>query len=126
MELNLDSLFPKPTLEPGENIVEMWLANRTQGFRGVGGRLYLTTHRVAFEPHQVEILLKSAPSSLPLGEVSSVELEAAEIAWAHLFDGGMRSRLKIVMKSGAVDLYVVNHPEEVAKRIQAALPASAA
>ncbi len=105
-------LFPIPTLEPGETIQKSWLANRTQSFRAVGGCLYLTNRRVVFEPNLVDINLGGKQCSIELDNIAHIGLEPGKFKITQLFDGSIRTRLRVDTKAGAPEFFVVNQPEE--------------
>jgi len=54
-------------LMPGESIVREGLANLQRGIETVGGKLYLTTKRLIFEPHAFNI--QRSVLVIPLEEV---------------------------------------------------------
>ena len=111
-------LFPTPNLEPGESIRESWVANRTQSqSRAVGGRLYLTTHKLAFVPHVFDAALAGQSCSIPLTHITSVGLQPGEFSFAHLFDGGLRTRLRVETDSGSNELFVVQRPDALQRTI---------
>jgi hypothetical protein len=113
-------------LESGETIRQSWLANRAQSeYRAVGGRLYLTNLRLAFEPHVVEVALGGKGHSLLLTSIASVGLQPGEFGLAHLFDGGLRTRLRVDMKSGAPEYFVVENVEEIQRLLSEAVASSA-
>lgn len=105
--------FPIPSLEKGETILESWLANRAQWFRAVGGCLYLTNRRMAFEPHIVDAKLGGKKCSLDFAEISKVGLEPGSFKLSHFFDGGLRTRLRVEKKSGRTEYFVVPDPEKM-------------
>jgi hypothetical protein len=119
--MNLDQLFPLPKLQAGETIRETWMVNRTQGFRAVGGRLYLTDRRLAFVPHVVDSFFHADPRSLDLDKITAVTTEPGEVAFAHLFDGGLRDRLRIESTGSEPDFYVINNLEKVMETLSAAV-----
>ena len=111
-------LIPKPELESGESIRESWLANRTQSqCRAVGGRLHLTTHKLAFIPHVFDAALAGQSWSVPLTRIARVGLQPGEFSFAHLFDGGLRTRLRVETDSGSHELFVVHRPDDLRRTI---------
>lgn len=61
----------KIELRRDERIIKQGKANFQRGLETVGGRLYLTTIRIVFEPHLFNI--QSAPEEIDLASVVSVE-----------------------------------------------------
>lgn len=106
-------LYPIPRLEAGETISESWLANRSQTFRAVGGCLYLTNHRVVFEPHVIDANLGGKKCALPLEKIARVTLEPGKFRFAHFFSGGLVTRLRVETKAGRAEHFVVQHPEKI-------------
>lgn len=59
-------------LLPGETIQKQGMANMMRGLESVGGKLYLTSQRIVFESHSLNI--QTGSSLVPLTEVESTEL----------------------------------------------------
>ena len=59
----------KTQLRPGEQVVKQSLGNMKRGLQNIGGKLYLTTQRVIFEPHVFNI--HSTIIAIELGQISS-------------------------------------------------------
>lgn len=115
-------VFPQPELEPGESIRDSWAANRTQSkCRAVGGCLYLTTHKLAFVPHVLDAALAGQSCSIPLSRIASVGLQPGKFSFAHLFDGGLRTRLRVETDSGSSELFVVQRPDALQRTISDAV-----
>lgn len=111
----------KQPAEPGE--VEAWsaAANRTQGGRAVGGKLYLTNRRLLFTPNFVDRFLRGRPWSVPLVDIVSVNTSPPGEFKTGPFSGSSRERLKVELRDGEIDLFVVKECAEVARRVGAAL-----
>ncbi|MDN5820621.1 MAG: GRAM domain-containing protein, partial [Brachybacterium sp.] len=58
-------------LAPGEALVRSGVANMQRGAETAGGKLYLTTERLVFTAHSLN--LRSGPSEVPLTEVAEVD-----------------------------------------------------
>jgi hypothetical protein len=100
-------------LEPGETEVWRKRANRTQGWRALGGRIVLTDRRLLFEPHALDRNTGGRGLALPLAEIRGVSV--APRTW-HPLNGGMRKRLAVETADGT-ELFVVNGVDEVARRV---------
>jgi len=59
-------------LLPGEQALKDGPANLQRGAETVGGRLYLTSQRLVFEPHALNVQRQAG--ALPLAQIQSVEL----------------------------------------------------
>ncbi|RMI31374.1 hypothetical protein [Nocardia stercoris] len=106
-----------PKLADGETVSWRRFANRTQGNRAVGGRLYLTGARVLFEPSHVDALTGGQSWSAPLEWVASV---GSQLPTGGAFDGGLRTRLRIQLRDGTVELFVVNGLDDAIAVLQRA------
>lgn len=104
-----------PKLAGGERVVWKQNANRTQGGRAVGGRLYMTDSRLFFQPNRIHAATKGQLWSAPLAAIESVSTDAPD---GGLFTGGLRTRLQIVASSGDSELFVVNHVGDTVQAIQ--------
>lgn len=110
---------PKHPLLPGEVVRDSWPANHTQHTqRAVGGRLFLTTHRLLFEPHAFDAATGGLPWAAPLAHVAHVGVTKVDLS--HLFGGGLRKRLKVAFRDGSHTLFVVNGAAGKAATITAA------
>ena len=105
-------VFP-PELHAGEVVRWSVRANRLQQKVGaVGGRLYLTNHRLIFCRNRFESLLGGREWNAPLGE-----LTAAEPA------GGLRT-IRIDRVDGGVERFIVAKKDQTAATIDAAIQES--
>ncbi len=100
-------IFPEPALEVGESIVWRALANRTQGGRAVGGRLYLTSRRICFSAHRLDRLFGGQDWESARDQITWVGLEPSSLD-SGPFSGGLRTRLRLDVADGDVELFVVN------------------
>ena len=96
----------------GEEVVYSRLANRMQGSRAVGGKLFLTDQRILFCPHRIDGLLAGKQWSVETGDVAEVGVEPKGSGKASKFGGGLRDRLRIRTRDGSEDLFVVKQLEE--------------
>ncbi|MFH1286552.1 MAG: GRAM domain-containing protein [Candidatus Magasanikbacteria bacterium] len=58
------------SLQEGESIIKESTANHFKGVEGVGGKLFLTTQRVFFKSHALNI--QTHEQSIPYSEIKSV------------------------------------------------------
>lgn len=111
--------FRRPSLRPDEAIVWRKAANRQQGqSRGVGGRLYLTEARLLFEPNQLEHRMRGVDWAVTLDQIDHVGKEARDF---NPFTG-LRTRLRVDLADGGVELFVVNNLEGVLQVLGSAIP----
>ncbi len=107
-----------PDLGQSENVIWKRAANRTQSSgRAVGGRLYLTQERLTFEPNRVDAITGGRNWQAPLGHIAGVSRQSPD---GNAFSGGLRSRLRLDLADGSVELFVVNHLDEVVGAIRQA------
>jgi hypothetical protein len=104
-----------PQLAGGERVVWKKYANRTQGGRAVGGRLYMTDSRLFFQPSRIDAATKGQFWSAPLAAIEGVSTDAPD---GNYFSGGLRTRLQINVSNGATELFVVNHVGDAVQAIQ--------
>lgn len=107
---------PDTPLEPGEVERHAVLANHSVGWRAVGGKLVVTDRRLVFRPNRVDRELGGGLWSVPLGQI--VEIGRRRPTF-HPFNGGLRSRLRIVTADGAEHLFVVNRLDREIETLQA-------
>ena len=107
----------KPTLQADEVARWQTAANRTQGNRSVGGRLFLTNQRVLFEPNRVDSITGGQRWSVDLTEVHEVGVEKRGM---NPVSGALRKRLRLKC-TGTTELFVVNHVDEVIDVLKTAL-----
>lgn len=104
----------------GEQVGWDCLANRQQdGWRAVGGKLYLTNQRIIFCPHFLERVLGGKKWSTPLDDITDATTEAPD---GEPLSGGLRPRLALLLQDGSRELFVVNNLNETVPRLQRALP----
>jgi hypothetical protein len=110
-------LYPIIDRRENEATVFTIATNRLQGSRAVGGRLTLTSQRLAFTPHRLEFRAQSWTSDL-----SEVRRARTEPKGTGVFDGTLRVRLA-VETTQAIEFFVVKDPAAVSGEINAALSA---
>jgi hypothetical protein len=108
--------MPKPVLNPDEQEIGTYRANRSQGTRAVGGHLLLTDQRVLFYPHGLDRSSGGKGWTCDLASITSVALTERG---RNPFDGSMRRRLKIECDRGT-EMFVVNKAETIAAAIRTA------
>jgi hypothetical protein len=107
---------PDPGLEQGEELRWQRGANRTQGSRAIGGRLFLTSWRLVFMPNRLDALLGARPWAAPLAAVRGVGVQPRD---GNAFSGGLRSRLRLDFDHGP-ELFVINNLDDVVAMLRAA------
>ena len=108
---------------PGEEVVWSQGANRMQGSRAVGGKLFLSNERILFSPNRIDALTGGKRWFAELKNVTEVGVEPKRSGRSARLGVGLRDRLRIV--AGADDeLFVVSKLEdEVLPRLRAAMDA---
>lgn len=111
-----------PKLTAPESVTWQHLANRTQSAnRAVGGRLYLTGERLLFEPTHIDALTGGRAWQAPLSAIATISTQAAT---GGVFSGGLRTRLRIDLRDGSTELFVVNKVDEIVAVLQKAVGGS--
>lgn len=59
-------------LSPGEELIKEGSANMQRGLETVGGKLYLTSSRLIFEPHSFNF--QPEPREIPLAQIETTAL----------------------------------------------------
>ncbi|MGZ5283455.1 MAG: GRAM domain-containing protein, partial [Bacteroidia bacterium] len=94
--------------QPGENIVFETPANHFKGIEAVGGSLYLTSKRLVFKSHKLNI--QNHEFSIDLVEIKSVDRYKS----IGLADNG----LSIITSKGVTEKFVVEQIEEWVKLLK--------
>lgn len=107
-------------LEPGEQEVHAQVANLTTGpYRAAGGKLIVTDRRVIFRPHGVDRAVDGAvgrgPTVFARDEVVGVRILPRDMAG--VFNGGLRKRLGLDLRSGETLGFVVNRTQKSADHL---------
>ncbi len=107
-------------LLPGEAIQRTGLANLQRGAETVGGRLYLTSQRLIFEPHAFNI--QTHPEELRLSDVCGMEK-----CWTKFLNKVpvMPNSLAVHARQGHVLRFVLWHRESWMAAIRNPLPPEA-
>lgn len=102
--------------QPQEQVVWSQGANRVQpSGRAVGGKLFLTNHRLVFCPHWVDGAIGGKTWDAPLATVAAVGTAPKGGK-----RGGLRERLRIELSGREEELFVVNRLADVVSRLDAA------
>ena len=106
-------------LEPDE--IPRWQSGALQSFGRVtvAGTLCVTQRRLVFAPTGLNIR-RRPPWSASLGQVQSFEVADRT---GEAFNGGIRRRLKVTLRDGAVELFVIKHLDAAAEKLRGFLPA---
>ena len=97
--------IPDEPLEEGETEIFSVLANHSlSAWRAVGGKLIATDQRLLFRPNVFDQLLGGRIWSVPIG---SIVLVGRKRPTGGLFNGGLRTRLRIDTDDGRTHLFVV-------------------
>jgi GRAM domain len=97
-----------PALDSNEPILYSGPANHMRGYEGVGGFLYLTSHRLLFRPHSFNV--QKGDFSLPSSEIKSVISNQKTL-------GFLANRLIAVDNSGMRQTFIVYEPKVWAEKI---------
>jgi hypothetical protein len=103
-----------PTLRPDERELATYPANRSQGFRALGGHLLLTDQRVVFYPHAVDRATGGKSWECELASISDVRMSARGF---NPFNGSLMPRLQIDA-NGATEYFVVRNGFEIVDAIK--------
>ena len=107
-----------PHLSDAERVLWKKAANRTQGGRAVGGRLYLTETRLIFQPNRFDAATKGQPWSATLADIEGVSTEAPDGRLSGLFSGGVRTRLRLDVSGGGSERFVINGVDTAVQKIR--------
>jgi hypothetical protein len=92
-------------------------ANRRVGRLTVGGHLSLEGGELAFEPHAAN-LPRTPRLTIPLAEIEGIDVLGRSVAEA--LAGGLRKRVRICLRDGSEEVFVVGRPERMATRLRRA------
>jgi hypothetical protein len=112
-----------PQLMTGESIAWSKLANREQSdLRQVGGRLFVTTRRVVFEPNIVDRVTRGERWEASTAAVLTVETLPAAPAMPVLGRAArLRTRLLLRLSDGQEEVFVINGVRAAVDELSAAL-----
>jgi hypothetical protein len=92
---------------PDENIVFQTPANHFKGAESVGGRLYLTTKRLVFKSHKLNI--QNHELSINLTEIANIN--------RYNVLGVIKNGLKVSLKNNQIEKFVVEQADEWIKKM---------
>ncbi len=107
--------FNKPLLCRDERLLFEIPANRSQGRRAVGGKLFGTEKRIVFVPNRLDALLGGTAAEIPVAAVAAVTDSTPRYTISEVFSGAFRSRLSIRTNDHQIHLFVV---EQLRERIE--------
>jgi hypothetical protein len=108
---------PPPEFQHGETWEASHAANRAQGGRAVGGGLHFTNRRALFTPNVIDSALGGEAWSCSLDDIVAVSVAPPRFAVAEVFSGGLRSRLRLELRSGDANLFVIASPANVVAKL---------
>jgi hypothetical protein len=101
-----------PEFPPDEIVVWAAKANRFQGIRAVGGRIYLTDRRLVFTSNNFERNIGGRAWSAPLAD------------FERAFVKGPMKTVRVVYKTGGEEKFVISPRKGSAERIDRAIKAA--
>jgi len=113
----------EPDLFPGERVVWRRNANREQtSLRQVGGRLFLTHHRLLFVPNRFGHATGGDPWSCTTTDIGAVPVEPSRPAFPFFgWTAQLRRRLRVEPRARDAELFAVTHVEDAASTLRAAM-----
>ena len=112
--------WPDPPLEEGEFVKLGIRGNWSRKGFARGGTLVLTDRRLIFTPNSLEV---STGLKVAAWAASTIEtVDVAPRGW-HPFSGSLRRRLRIGLRGGSPEFFVVADVHRVAQKITALLRA---
>jgi hypothetical protein len=106
---------PGISLLPGERVTARLTANSIYDGRGFEGYLYLTSQRIIHRPWRAALTRGAKAFALPLAEVAGADVAPRGTHWR---DGSLRRRLRVTMKSGHTELFVVWRAGKAAELVE--------
>lgn len=94
-------------LDPDEEVVFETDANHFVGAEGVGGKLFLTTNRLVFNSHKINI--QSGERSIMLEEIAEIK--------RYKTLGFINNGISVISNSNRVDRFVVEQPDKWLERL---------
>jgi hypothetical protein len=114
----------EPTLHQGERVLWRRPAALSLSDRMVAGVLYVTSESLLFMPNRFNRRRDIVSTRLPVEQLTGVDTIAPVRSLGAKRNGGMRRRLRIRAGLELPLLFVINHPDQVAGEITAALRGS--
>jgi hypothetical protein len=109
--------FWTPELAPGEVVRWSRAANRAQSrWRSVGGKLYLSSSRLIFQPNRLDAVFGGKPWMVAASDIVSVGVEPRTTS-----PQGLRRRLRVEGRMGSTDLFNLRSPDEAAEELRSLL-----
>lgn len=109
---------PPPVLAEDEEWIAHLPANRSHRGRAIGGGLHVTTQRLMFTPRGLDAALGAKRWICALSQISRVGVAPRQSSLLELFSGGRRQRLRVDLRDGTSELFVVANPEERAAALR--------
>ena len=113
--------YNRPILADDEKIILAYPANHTQGYRAVGGKLFVTDQRLFFAPNRIDANLRGAPVNLPRASVVKIGTTKPHYSLFQVFSGAWRTRLQLHTKDGSRYCFVVNDLDNVLTQMESEL-----
>jgi len=103
-----------------ERLIKQFNANRSISDRTIGGTLTVTSEGIEFSPNKVDESLGEHVVSTPFEDILNVGVEEKFSGGFRetVFGGGLRDRLRIEMKDGTKELFVVNNLDELVAELE--------
>jgi len=105
--------FREPPLQAGERVLWSAGANRDQGGRAVGGKLYVTAERLLFVANRMDHRMWELDWEVDCDLVTGYGVADRSLARGP-FSGGMRRRLRVALADGTEEFFVVKDPDATA------------
>jgi hypothetical protein len=106
-------LVEPPELDEGESVIVEFRANRSQGWRAVGGKVWVTTSHVRFRPHALDGATGGRSFDCEHGQIEAVDVAPVSLLAGP--PGWLRRRMRIRLVEGRDELYL-------ASRVDATVP----
>jgi hypothetical protein len=110
----------EPTLHENEQVVWRRPAALSLSDRMVAGVLYVTSESVLFMPNRFNRRRDIVSTRIPLGQTNGFDTVEPARSLVAKRNGGMRRRLRLRAGTESL-LFVINHPEQAADELRAAL-----
>lgn len=112
----------EPQLERGEILEWQRWANREQNrFRQAGGKLFLTNRRFVFSPHRYDKAFGGERWTCDLSNIAAVGVEPRRLVVPYpTFFARYRRRLRIELRDGSIELFVVNRVKDTVEVLEVA------
>jgi hypothetical protein len=108
----------EPTLHPGEEVRWRQPAAHSLEDRTVAGVLYATSDGLVFMPNRLNRRRYLVSTRIPGAQIASVDTAGPVRSVSARKNGGLRRRLRVTVHDGEPELFVINHPERVARELR--------